>query len=111
MSSRMTRAAAIQASPDGERRPGACGFVGLGAMGSRIAGRLLDASYRVYGTNRTAAKAQPLVERGLIWFDTPRELACAADIMFSMVTDDVALEAITAGPDGLLAGLEPRKVH
>ena len=41
------------------------GFIGLGAMGSRIANRLLDAGHRVYATNRTAAKAQPLVERGL----------------------------------------------
>src|SRR5438132_12228885 len=100
MSSRMTRAAAIQASPDGERRPGACGFVGLGAMGSRIAGRLLDAGHRVYGTNRTAGKAQSLIERGLIWLDTPREVAAAAGVVFSMVTDDHALEAIAAGPDG-----------
>ncbi|MEA2133954.1 MAG: hypothetical protein QOC68_1863 [Solirubrobacteraceae bacterium] len=87
------------------------GFIGLGAMGSRIAGRLLDAGHRVYGTNRTASKAEPLVERGLIWLDTPREVAAAAGIVFSMVTDDAALEAITAGPDGLLAGLEPRQVY
>jgi 3-hydroxyisobutyrate dehydrogenase-like beta-hydroxyacid dehydrogenase len=80
-------------------------------MGSRIAGRLLDAGHRVYATNRTASKAEPLVERGLIWLDTPREVAAAAGIVFSMVTDDAALEAITAGPDGLLAGLEPRQVY
>ncbi len=36
------------------------GFIGLGAMGSCIATRLLDAGHRIYGTNRTAAKAQPL---------------------------------------------------
>jgi 3-hydroxyisobutyrate dehydrogenase-like beta-hydroxyacid dehydrogenase len=41
------------------------GFVGLGAMGSRIAGRLLDAGNDVYGTNRTRSKAEPLIERGL----------------------------------------------
>ena len=57
----------------------AIGFIGLGAMGSRIAARLLDAGHQVYGTNRTAAKAQPLIERGLIWHDTPREVAAAAD--------------------------------
>jgi 3-hydroxyisobutyrate dehydrogenase-like beta-hydroxyacid dehydrogenase len=54
------------------------GFIGLGAMGSRIAGRLLAAGHQVYGTNRTAAKADPLVERGLIWRDTPREVADAS---------------------------------
>jgi 3-hydroxyisobutyrate dehydrogenase-like beta-hydroxyacid dehydrogenase len=73
------------------------GFIGLGAMGSRIADRFLDAGHRVYATNRTAAKAQPLIERGLIWLHTPREVAATADVVFSMVTDDAALEAITAG--------------
>src|SRR3954468_13400034 len=87
------------------------GFIGLGAMGSRIAGRLLDAGHRVYATNRTAAKAQPLIERGLLWLDTPREVAASADVLISMVTDDAALEAITAGPLGLLAGLQPGHVY
>jgi 3-hydroxyisobutyrate dehydrogenase-like beta-hydroxyacid dehydrogenase len=39
------------------------GFIGLGAMGSRIAARLIDAGHQVYGTNRTPEKAQPLIER------------------------------------------------
>ena len=85
----------------------AIGFVGLGAMGGRIAGRLLAAGHQVYGWNRTKAKAAPLVERGLAWRDTPREVAEAAEVVFSMVTDDAALEAIASGPDGLLAGLSP----
>ena len=79
---------------------GPLGFIGLGAMGSRIAGRLLDAGHRVYGTNRTASKAQPLIERGLLWRDTPREVAAAADVVFSMVADDAALEAITTRRTG-----------
>jgi 3-hydroxyisobutyrate dehydrogenase-like beta-hydroxyacid dehydrogenase len=87
------------------------GFIGLGAMGSRIADRFLDAGHRVYATNRTAAKAQPLIERGLIWLHTPREVAATADVVFSMVTDDAALEAITAGRDGLVAGLRPGQVY
>ena len=89
----------------------AIGFIGLGAMGSSIAGRLLDTGHNVYGTNRTAAKAQPLIDRGLIWLDTPREVAAAAGVLISMVTDDNALEAIAAGPDGLLAGLKPGTVY
>ena len=83
------------------------GLIGLGAMGSRIAARLLDAGHPVYGTNRTAAKAEPLLERGLIWMSAPREVAAEADVVLSMVTDDAALEAISAGPQGLLAGLQP----
>jgi 3-hydroxyisobutyrate dehydrogenase-like beta-hydroxyacid dehydrogenase len=88
----------------------AVGFIGLGAMGGRIAGRLLAAGHEVYGTNRTKAKAAPLIERGLVWRDTPREVADAAAIVFSMVTDDTALEAIASGSDGILAGLRAGKV-
>jgi 3-hydroxyisobutyrate dehydrogenase-like beta-hydroxyacid dehydrogenase len=87
------------------------GFVGLGAMGSRVAGRLLDAGHRVYATNRTADKAQPLIERGMVWLATPREVAASAGVVFSMVTDDRALEAISSGRDGILAGLEPGTVY
>jgi 3-hydroxyisobutyrate dehydrogenase-like beta-hydroxyacid dehydrogenase len=87
------------------------GVVGLGAMGSRIVGRLLDAGHRIHATNRTAAKAEPLVERGLFWLDTPREVAASADVVVSMVTDDQALDAIASGQQGLLAGLQPGQVY
>jgi 3-hydroxyisobutyrate dehydrogenase-like beta-hydroxyacid dehydrogenase len=87
------------------------GFVGLGAMGSRVAGRLLDAGNEVYGTNRTKLKAQTLIDHGLQWHDTPREVAAAADVMFSMVTDDAALAAVTSGADGILAGLQNGQVY
>jgi 3-hydroxyisobutyrate dehydrogenase-like beta-hydroxyacid dehydrogenase len=80
-------------------------------MGSRIAGRLLDAGNELYGTNRTKSKAQPLLDRGMKWCESPREVAAAADIVFSMVTDDAALGAITSGPDGILAGLRDGKVY
>lgn len=90
---------------------GPIGFIGLGAMGSRMAGRLLAAGYTVHGTNRTRARAEALIERGLQWCDTPREVARAAQATISMVTDDAALEAVATGPDGLLAGLTPGHVH
>jgi 3-hydroxyisobutyrate dehydrogenase-like beta-hydroxyacid dehydrogenase len=89
----------------------AIGFVGLGAMGGRIAGHLVAAGHEVYGTNRSAQKAAPLVERGLLWRETPREVAEAAEVLLSMVTDDVALEAISSGPDGILAGLSRGAVY
>jgi len=87
------------------------GFVGLGTMGGRIAGRLLASGHQVHGTNRTRAKAQPLIDRGLRWHATPREVAATADVVFTMVSDDAALEAVTVGPDGILAGLAPGKVY
>src|SRR5260370_17612281 len=86
------------------------GFVGLGAMGSRIAGRLLQ-DHQVYGTNRSAAKASELIARGMVWRGTPREVAREAEVIFSMVTDDAALEAVTSGPDGILAGPPPGHPH
>lgn len=86
------------------------GFVGLGAMGGRIAGRLLASGHPLVGWNRSEAKAAPLIELGLVWRETPREVAETAEVVFSMVTDDAALEAIAAGADGLLAGLAPGKI-
>ena len=86
------------------------GFVGLGSMGAAIAGRLLPGN-QVQGTNRTKAKAVALIEQGLIWRDTPREAAAGAQVVFSMVTDDAALAAITSGPDGILAGLWPGTIY
>lgn len=87
------------------------GFVGLGAMGSRVAGRLIGSGHTVYATDRTQDHAQALIERGLIWRRTPREVAAAADVVFSMVTDDAAVEAITSGPDGIIAGLKQGLVY
>jgi 3-hydroxyisobutyrate dehydrogenase-like beta-hydroxyacid dehydrogenase len=87
------------------------GFVGLGAMGARMADRFLKAGQPVYGTNRTASKAAPLIQRGLVWRDTPREVAEAAEVTFSMVLDDAALEAVVSGADGILAGLAPGKLY
>ena len=86
------------------------GFVGLGSMGERLAGRLLYRN-RVFGTNRTRSKAVALIDKGLIWRDTPREVAEAADVVFSMVADDAALTAVTSGPDGILAGLQPGALY
>jgi 3-hydroxyisobutyrate dehydrogenase-like beta-hydroxyacid dehydrogenase len=79
-------------------------------MGGPIAGRLLQ-GHQVYGTNRTQSKATGLIERGLIWRGTPQEVAAAAPVVFSMVTDDAALAAITSGPDGILAGLSAGAVY
>ena len=87
------------------------GFVGLGLMGSRIVKRLLGAGHHVSGFNRTRAKAEALIEAGMQWKDSPREVVEAADITFSMVADTAALSSITEGPEGILAGLSPGKIY
>ncbi|HKN33549.1 MAG TPA: NAD(P)-dependent oxidoreductase [Terriglobales bacterium] len=86
------------------------GFVGLGVMGSQMVSRLLGKGHVVTGHNRTRSKAQWLIERGMKWADCPRAVAAAADVTFAMVTNSAALEAITDGPDGVLAGLGQGKV-
>jgi 3-hydroxyisobutyrate dehydrogenase-like beta-hydroxyacid dehydrogenase len=86
------------------------GFAGLGAMGAGIAQRLRDAGHDVTGWNRTKAKAQPLLDAGMGWADTPRELAARSDVLFTMLTDSRALDATAGGDDGILAGLRPGTV-
>jgi 3-hydroxyisobutyrate dehydrogenase-like beta-hydroxyacid dehydrogenase len=86
------------------------GFIGLGVMGSQMVNRLLSKSHTVTGYNRTRAKGQWLVAKGMQWADSPRAVAIASDYTFAMVTNAAATAAITEGPDGLLAGLGPGKV-
>ncbi len=86
------------------------GFVGLGVMGSEMVNRLLAKGHGVTGYNRTRAKAEWLVKKGMKWAGSPREVAAAADVTFSMVTNSAALGAIANGPDGMLAGLTAGKI-
>ncbi len=90
---------------------GNLGFIGLGAMGGRMVKRLLDAGHTVTGYNRTKSKAEWLLDLGMRWADSPREVAQAADVIFSMVTNTAAVRAISEGADGLLTGLGPGKTY
>ncbi|HET7874834.1 MAG TPA: NAD(P)-dependent oxidoreductase [Methylomirabilota bacterium] len=83
----------------------ALGFIGLGAMGGRMVRRLLAAGHPVVGWNRTPAKAESLAAAGMKLAGSPRDVAEGAPVVFSMVTDTRALEAIAQGPEGVLAGL------
>lgn len=83
------------------------GFVGLGVMGSEMVSRLLSKGHTVTGYNRTRAKAQRLIDRGMKWGESPRAVCAAADITFSMVTNEKALAAIMEGPDGILSAVAP----
>jgi 3-hydroxyisobutyrate dehydrogenase-like beta-hydroxyacid dehydrogenase len=86
------------------------GFVGLGHMGGNMAARLLAASYPVSGEAQSRDEAQHLVEKGLNWRDTPRELAESVEIVFTSIPTDDTLRAVASGPDGILSGLKPGKV-
>jgi 3-hydroxyisobutyrate dehydrogenase-like beta-hydroxyacid dehydrogenase len=86
------------------------GYVGLGAMGGLMAERLMAKGHAVTGYNRTRSKAQGLIDKGMRWADSPRQVAEASDAVFVMVTNSAALEAVANGPDGLLAGLGAGKL-
>jgi 3-hydroxyisobutyrate dehydrogenase-like beta-hydroxyacid dehydrogenase len=85
------------------------GFVGLGVMGSEMVSRLLDKGHAVTGYNRTRAKAERLIKKGMKWGDSPRAVCTAADVTFSMVTNEKALGAVMEGPDGILSALAAGK--
>src|ERR1700687_4461146 len=87
------------------------GFIGLGVMGGNMVSRLLEKGYTVTGYNRTRPKAQGLIDRGMRFAESPRAVAEASDVSFTMVTNAAALSAVTDGPDGLLAGISAGKFH
>jgi 3-hydroxyisobutyrate dehydrogenase len=79
------------------------GIAGTGKMGSAIARRLATFGHDLMVWNRTRDKAQPLLQEGMAWAQTPRELASACEVVISMVTDAQALDAVYSGPDGLFS--------
>ncbi len=86
------------------------GFIGLGVMGGNMVSRLIDKGHTVTGFNRTKKKAQWLIDKGMKWGNSPREVAATADITFAMVTNAAALESIAEGSDGLLASMGAGKL-
>jgi 3-hydroxyisobutyrate dehydrogenase-like beta-hydroxyacid dehydrogenase len=87
--------------------PKTLGFVGLGNMGGNMAARFMAAGYTVYGESRTKAHAQHLIDAGLQWCDTPREIAESTDVVFTSLPDDDSLKDAS---ESLLAGLSAGKV-
>ena len=86
------------------------GFVGLGVMGGEMVNRLLSKGHSVVGYNRTRPKAEWLIQKGMKWGNTPREVAANAEVVLSMVTNSAALKAVMEGPDGLLEAVTPGKI-
>src|SRR6266576_3609496 len=86
------------------------GFVGLGHMGGGMAARFLAAGYPVYGEEQKRAHAQGLIDDGLQWRDSPREVAEFADVLFTSLPNDDVLASVASEPDGILAGLAAGKI-
>ena len=83
------------------------GFIGMGHMGSHIALRLLASGYSLTVYDRTMEKTQPAVLQGAHVAATPRIVAEQSDVILSSVTDDVALQAVMFGPEGVMVGARP----
>ena len=79
--------------------------VGLGVMGGPMAGHILDAGHEVAVWNRTAAKADELVERGARRASSPADAAAGADVVVTCVSDSPDLEAVVLGDHGVIEGL------
>jgi 3-hydroxyisobutyrate dehydrogenase/2-hydroxy-3-oxopropionate reductase len=84
--------------------------LGLGAIGSRMAARLLEAGHDVVVWNRTAQRATPLVERGARRAATPGQAVELADAVITMLASPDALADVTEGPDGIAAATSPATV-
>jgi 3-hydroxyisobutyrate dehydrogenase-like beta-hydroxyacid dehydrogenase len=80
-------------------------------MGELIVPRLMAAGHTVTGWNRSKPKATKLIDAGMRWADTPREVAAQSEIVFSIVTDSKAVKAIALGPDGIVSGLKKGGIY
>jgi 3-hydroxyisobutyrate dehydrogenase-like beta-hydroxyacid dehydrogenase len=67
----------------------------------------MAAGHTVTGFNRSKDKAEPLIKAGMRFAATPREVAAASEIVFSIVTDAAAVRAVALGADGIISGLAP----
>jgi 3-hydroxyisobutyrate dehydrogenase len=80
------------------------GIAGLGRMGAAMAARLAEVGHTVSGWNRSADKAKPLKAAGVTIVATPAALAPQAETIITILTDAAAIDAVYAGPNGLLSG-------
>lgn len=83
------------------------GFIGTGVMGASMAGHLLAAGYPLVVYNRTREKAQPLVENGARWADSPGAVAAASDVVITIVGFPQDVREVYLADDGILANARP----
>lgn len=86
------------------------GFIGLGVMGSQMAGKLIGPDAELFVYNRTKSKADKLVSEGAIWLDSPEEVAKAADITFTIVGYPADVREVYLGEKGIIKGASEGKI-
>src|SRR5678816_60126 len=82
------------------------GFIGLGIMGHSMAANLLKAGHDLTVWNRTASRADDLVDQGAQIASSPADLAAACDIIFICVSDTPDVEHVILGENGVLRGAQ-----
>ena len=86
-------------------------FLGLGSMGSGVAANLVKAGHDVTVWNRSPARMAPLVKAGATQARSPADAASDAEVVFTMMADDVAQMAVADGEHGLLDGMPRNALH
>jgi 3-hydroxyisobutyrate dehydrogenase len=86
------------------------GWIGTGVMGSSMCGHLLKARFSATVYNRTKAKAEPLLAQGAQWADSPKAVAEASDVVFTIVGYPADVRSVVLGPEGVLAGCKPGNI-
>jgi 3-hydroxyisobutyrate dehydrogenase-like beta-hydroxyacid dehydrogenase len=87
------------------------GFIGLGAMGAPIASNLLASGHQLRVYNRNPERTEPLRAAGATVVASPAAAAHSAEVVFTMVADDAALQSVTFGEMGIVAGAQPGALH
>lgn len=87
------------------------GFVGLGAMGSRMALRLLDAGYPLIAFNRTRERGAEVERAGGVIVGTPAEVAERADLVCGCLLDGQAVELVYTSDDGLIGASRDGQIY
>jgi 3-hydroxyisobutyrate dehydrogenase len=86
------------------------GWIGTGVMGKSMVGHLMDKGFSATVFNRSKDKAQPLIDKGAKWADTPKQVAEASDVVFSIVGFPSDVRKVLLGADGALAGCKAGNV-
>ncbi|GAA4433551.1 NAD(P)-dependent oxidoreductase [Bremerella cremea] len=86
------------------------GWIGTGVMGSSMCGHLIEKGFAATVYNRTQAKAQGLLDKGATWADTPKQVAEASEVVFTIVGFPSDVREVILGEEGVLAGSKPGNV-
>ncbi|GAB4135907.1 MAG: NAD(P)-dependent oxidoreductase [Planctomycetaceae bacterium] len=87
------------------------GWIGTGVMGSSMCGHLIDAGFSATIYTRSKEKAQSLLDQGATWADSPKAVAEASDVIFSIVGFPSDVRSVMLCPErGALAGCKEGNV-